>query len=130
MDVQCLMRPDTPPDGRAWMSPTGPGCCRGCGRPLGEAGQRYWIVEHPHGWHEGCRPWEAEPFPFHGDLERLRALARQLRTGFRSVLRDGQWLAGLARGWPARAKRGAVEWGDRRRRLEHQLGRLRERLRW
>jgi hypothetical protein len=46
------------------------------------------------------------------------------------VVRDGTWLAAAEHNWPARARERAREWLERKRRLEHQLQQLRDRLRF
>ncbi len=100
--------------------------CVVCGAPLSG---RYWITAHPHGVHQECRAWEAEPFPFEDDITRLRRVARAVQRVWRQIVRDGRWLASVRRDWPGKARRLASEWLERKDRLEHHLSQLRERLR-
>jgi hypothetical protein len=105
------------------------GQCTVCGQPL-LARRGYWITKHPDGVHQDCRPWERESFPFRRDLQRLRLIARAAMRTWRGVVRDGTWLADAEHNWPARARERAREWLERKRRLEHQLQQLRDRLRF
>ena len=113
-----------------WAHPSERGRCTVCGANLTEGGDRYWITTHPDGVHQRCRQWHLEPFPFANDLERLRFVARATMRAWRAVVRDGRWLSGLQREWPANAKRLSAEWLERKQRLQHHLSRVRDRLRF
>jgi len=105
----------------------GVGRCVECGERLGSKGT-YFILQHPDGVHARCRRWETEPFPFDGDLERLRHAARALRVAVKEVQRDGRWLVSAKATWPERARERAATWRERKARLIYRLVRLRDRL--
>jgi hypothetical protein len=111
------------------MLPAASGRCTVCGAPLADGSGEYWITAHPDGVHHHCRAWHTEPFPFGGDLERLRRVALVARHAWREIVRDGRFLAAAERRWPAAAHRIASEWLERKRRLQHHLDRLRDQLR-
>lgn len=96
-----------------------------CGKPLDD---KYWVIEHPRAVHQHCRRWELERFPFEGDLQWMRRIARVLRRAFREVVKDGRWLAEAERNWPNAARVLAGEWHERKQRLEHHLAKLGDRL--
>ena len=100
-----------------------------CGQPLIDKRQ-YWITRHPDGVHQACRAWERERFPFGRDLQRLRVMASAAIRAWREVVRDGKWLAAAERGWPTKAREHARAWLERKRRLEHHLEQLRDRIRF
>ncbi|MEM1031921.1 MAG: hypothetical protein AAGN82_16350 [Myxococcota bacterium] len=105
----------------------GAGRCLVCGARLGARGP-YFIVNHPDGVHAACRDWAGEPFPFDGDLERMRHAARALRIAGREVEHHGRWLVRVRALWPTDAREAASSWHERKARLVYRLVRLRDRL--
>lgn len=105
----------------------GVGRCIECGERLGSRGT-YFIVNHPDGVHARCRRWEEEPFPFDGDLERLRHAVLALRRAVAEVQDDGRWLASAKATWPHQARERAASWRERKAKLIFRLVRLRDRL--
>ena len=113
---------------KSWSGPTqSPPVCLECGEQLNTQ-DSYWVTAYPNGVHDGCRRWEAEPFPFGGNLERVQFVASSLRRTAKLVISNGVWLAGVRRAWPKDARQLTREWAARKATLRLELARLGERF--
>jgi hypothetical protein len=97
--------------------------CSVCQKPCQPWRERCWN-DGDHLVHEACKNWDAAPFPFGWELERLRHLSRALRRTQRAVDAAGVWLATLARNWPQDATARLNDWATMRERLRQELLRL------